>query len=214
MKINQLLLLLVLITITSCKKLVDDDISGKHIIISSPVDQLHTSVSFQSFVWQALEGADKYQLQIVRGTFSGITQFILDTTFTSVSFTVSLLPGSYQWRVRGINGATLTDYTLQSLVIQSNADLSLQYVILSAPADSAITNDTTINFTWQELTNADAYKFRILNSADSTVLTENTITAVSFSYDVIAEGTYIWMVRAENNASFTPYTSRRFTIDR
>lgn len=213
MKLKYISALILLTVVASCKKVTEDDISGKHIVLISPDDQLHTTSSAQTFTWQAMDGADKYQLQIVRGTFSAITQYVLDTSTTAINCAASLLPGSYQWRVRGINGSTLSDYTVRTIVIQSNADISAQSVILSVPIDSAVINDTTINFRWRQLANADMYKFRVIKSSDSTVITENTIADTSFTYDFLNEGQYIWMVRAENTASFTSFSSRRFTVD-
>lgn len=89
-------------------------------------------------------------------------------------------------------------------------------VELQSPNDSLVSNSFTISFWWEKMKEAKRYKLQIVHpsfehmeyTVVDTFVTENT-----FSYTFTEKGEYAWRVRAENNTSETPYSSRMFTLD-
>src|ERR1700749_4889202 len=125
----------------SCTKdFVDKNITGQTIQLMAPGNGLSTSVQSQTFWWNQLNGADQYELQIVKGTFSSAIQLVIDTITVNNKYTCTLYPGSYQWRVRGMNGGGNTQFSTYSLVIDSASSMSGQTVVLVSPLSNAYAN--------------------------------------------------------------------------
>ncbi|MFI5219068.1 MAG: hypothetical protein ACHQNT_06230 [Bacteroidia bacterium] len=214
MKIVNLLVSTVILTsaLSGCDDFIEPDIENKTISIISPPDSFTSSVSTQTFWWEELEGAEEYNLQIVRGTFSYVQQFVLDTTITLTKFQYSLLPGMYEWRVRGENNGGNTSYFTRTLTIDSTLDLSSQTVVLTSPQDNYVTNTTVFTFKWQSLYNAEEYRIQIIDSANNNIISDVTQAETEYDY-TLAEGSYTWNVRAQNASSISPYSSRKLTVD-
>src|SRR6185369_6148207 len=84
----------------SCDDFIEKDISKKNVMILSPPDGYVTNSLTQTFWWQEIDGAEQYNLQVVRPNFSSVQQLVLDTTTSGNKFNYSFLPGIYQWRIR------------------------------------------------------------------------------------------------------------------
>jgi hypothetical protein len=195
-----------------CEDFIEPNLEDDVIVLLAPPDQFVTPVGSQTFWWEELEGAETYNLQLVKGTFVYIQQHILDTSLTANKFQYSLTPGSYQWRVRGENNGGHTPYSTRTFTIDSSLDLSNQIVVLSMPPANQVTNETIIVFEWQSLYNAEEYRFQLLDSTSGIVLEDEILTGVTYT-DTLIEGDYIWQVRAQNSTSLTPYTKRNLVID-
>jgi hypothetical protein len=103
---------------SSCKEVTEPILDNKQIVISAPLDNLVTTTTKNTFVWEPVDGATKYQLQIVSPKFDSVLLFLTDSTFNKPMLTYTLTPGKYQWRVRAINGSSHTSYFLRSITIQ------------------------------------------------------------------------------------------------
>ncbi|MGZ3862811.1 MAG: hypothetical protein ACXVPN_10405 [Bacteroidia bacterium] len=207
-KTGTLFFLAVMIFSISCKKnpLVKD-ISGSTINVLAPANNFTTPSNSITFWWDLLSGADKYNIQIVKPSFSSVQSLIVDTFVTTNKFTYALDPGTYQWRVRGENNNWKTPYVTRTLTIDTTSNLAYITVVLTSPADSVYSNLFAQSFAWSPISVASSYLFVI--PSVSTV----SLTATSTTHTFAAEGTYTWEVRAENSFSISQYSSRTIIID-
>ena len=106
------------ITFWSCKELTEPILTNKQVSIIAPKDSLVTTLATNTFAWDGVDGATKYQLQIVSPKFDSVVRFVADSSFSANSFTYLLSPGKYQWRVRALNGSSQTNYFTRSITIQ------------------------------------------------------------------------------------------------
>jgi len=103
----------------SCEEVLEPSLESKKVISLAPVDNLISVNASQTFYWETLQGATKYQLQIVSPRFDSIVQLISDTSILINQFTFSLAKGNYQWRVRAINNSTSSNYSdIRKMTIQ------------------------------------------------------------------------------------------------
>lgn len=101
-----------------CKELTEPILSDKQVVISAPVDNLITNSSANTFAWEPVDGATKYQFQIASPKFDSVVRFITDSSFTRNMIGFTLSPGKYQWRVRALNGSSQTNYFTRSITVQ------------------------------------------------------------------------------------------------
>src|SRR3989344_4726224 len=195
----------------SCEDFIEADLGNKSVTVLAPANNTVSSSYSQLFKWEDLKGAEKYQLQIVKPNFSSITQFILDTTTANTQFAYTLLPGSYQWRVRAMNNSSMTEYQTFNLTIDSTLDLSSSSVVLISPADNYYTNVMTNTFSWQTMPNADTYVLQILSGTSTISIQSFPVTTGNYTFT--AEGVYQWRVYAQNSSSNSAYSTRTITID-
>ena len=213
---NILSIIIILIISSSCDDVFEEDISEDLIQITSPVPNTIIRGNTVQFLWQELEGADNYRIQITNSN----RENIVDSLVTINSFTSILNPNEYQWTVRGENFAYETQYVNPiNFTVQSSDDLTSQNVDLLTPSDNIYTNSSNIIFNWTELANADTYTFILIRrgNSDQTILEERNITATSINVDanVLSEDSeYRWLVGAANTISETTLTSRSFFLDR
>jgi len=210
------LLLIVSTAFYSCDDFIEKDIEKETINLLTPGNNLTTVKLTHTFWWDWVEGAEQYNIQIVEGTFSSSINFVLDSIVTTNKFSHTLYPGSFQWRVRGLNNGYETMFSTYNLTIESTLDMSSLQVILSAPTDNIITNNNNVSFVWNSLSNADDY----LVEVHQNTWTGNPIfgpqiensTSVSTT---LPEGVFEWGVQARNGTSNTSsaFFTRTITID-
>jgi len=208
--------------LVSCNDFFVRDISSQQVVLTSPSDSTVTTLYTQEFVWEELNGADNYQLQIAYPSFSSIQFFVLDTVVTDNRLTYTLSPGTYQWRVRATNSSYESQYSNPfTITIDTTSDLTFQLVALNSPAAGIFLNDTTPTFSWQSMSIATSYNIIIKTGSSwttgTTVLSDtvsiNNYTLSAAQY--LAEGNYIWGVRAINAISYTQsYSTRTFGVDK
>ena len=200
-----------IIFLISCRDIVEPDKSNKIVELLSPSDSLRTSLSSPTFWWSAVDGAEEYNIQVVKPSFANIHELILDSTVFGNKFSISFVPGNYQWRVIGINNGYSTLFQTRNLFIDSTGDINSQIVILVSPQDNKITNNTTILFQWNSIYNADEYRFKLLDSLSITIL--DTFLFQNMLNLILNEGEYVWQIRGENNSGTTAFTTRSFAVD-
>ena len=94
---------------TGCETAFVNDLAGKKVVLLAPANNFVTLDSVHTFYWEKINGADRYRLRIVAPSFDSITRLIGDTIIFSDRFTIEMDKGSYQWRVRAINSASVSD---------------------------------------------------------------------------------------------------------
>lgn len=201
----------------SCRDIFEEDLEQSTIEIYSPADQSENFSLSQTFWWEELKDADSYHLQIVTPDFEQSQTLLLDSIVTVTQFIYTLSPGTYEWRVKGLNGSSETVYSTASFSILSDSvgDLSNQIMVLSSPSNNLITNELSITFKWDTITYANGYRFE-LASPDfngTEVISPQILATDSFTHLFSNEGEYEWRVRASNDISVTTYSTRSIHID-
>jgi hypothetical protein len=198
---------LVLSLCRGCSDIFEDNIEKDKVVLIAPTDNVVSKISTQKFLWQKVEGATRYNFQIVSVRFDSIVDFILDADTSATTITVNLYPGQFQWRVKAYNSGYETPYTTFSLRIDSSIDLSRNTVNYTNPLNGKFLKDTFINFAWDKMYNAEYFVFQIRKDNKSgSVIETDTIADNSLNVG-LAEGTYYWMVNAFNATSSTNNTT-------
>ncbi|MEM0578689.1 hypothetical protein [Flavobacterium polysaccharolyticum] len=215
-RLNRISLIAITLLLFSCDDILEKDITNDMIELISPINYDEIESNVVTFKWNSLSNSDKYRIQI----FKTDKTKILDSLITKTNLTYPLLPGEYQWRVRGENFAYQSAFSLQAdfSVIESS-DLSNQQIILKSPNDNYFTRSSSITCNWQPLSKADYYEFELLNvtNGDTFVFKETNIinpTLIINNTHLNTEAKYKWKVKGINGTSETLFSSNTFSIDR
>ena len=208
-----LYMLIVLVTILlSCKNWVSVDISNEEVTLISPLENQSDSLLSKTFVWEELEGANGYRLQIVSTSFDSILIFVLDSLVNATSYTAQLTPNQYEWRVRGENDDFNSAWTVRKLSIASSGSLANQEITNFSLEDNTISNEYTHTFTWNELPAKDYYSILIKDSDGEEVESENT-EKTSFTYTFPKDDEFTVSLKAINSLSASITIERKIIID-
>lgn len=215
MKIYKALItLFVGLCLASCSTWQEEQIDEKVVEIFLPRDSLVTDIATQLFYWYDVEGATKYELQVVTPSFERIDRLILDTNVARNQFEFTLQPGVYEWSLRAYNSSSSTGYTVYRLIIDSTFNLVNQKIVLVSPNDKDTSNRSEYRFGWQALYNATDYRFELYqpNVFGQLVHSENGPNNY-VDYTPNLEGQFEWRVRGINNSSQTLFSAREFYAD-
>lgn len=214
-------LLVALPTLFFSCEIEEEDLEDDWVQVIVPRDLLETDIQTVDFVWEALDGADDYQLQIAKPSFldDEIEALLVDTVTTGTRFSYTFSPGKYEWRIRGRNSTSTTYYRKRLMKIDSATSLANQRIILRSPASNAYTNNKNPKFEWERLAIAQVHRFQIYegstfdgNLYTSELAFSNGETSTSLPVELV-EGTYSWGVRGEETFSNTPYSTRVLNVD-
>lgn len=223
-----LILVLSVAAIYGCEEIVSvPDISEEMIEVLAPLDGTILYSDEVTFSWNQIDFADRYQIQVAEPTFALASQIALDTilgdSLQSIrSFSKSLLPGSYQWRVRGLNSNYSTDYNTQSFIVDTIGgedpfDISDEELNLLAPSDGLVINDTNVTFSWESASEATSYSFQIarpdFENPEELVVNTSFDTVGNQSFTLEDNTSYQWRVKAINETSETAYTTRDLSVN-
>jgi hypothetical protein len=204
-----------LLAFNACDDIIEEEIDGKQVKINSPADQLQTTNPTILFWWEEVEHADDYQLEVVRGRFDSVVQFVLDTVLSARKFEYTFNPGNYQWRLKARNSVSSTTYLARSFQIDSTKDLSLAKVNLQYPVNSILIGNGQPTFRWNSLASATSYQFELRqpNWNGSTVYADRLDTTSLAWPDTLPTSTYEWGVVAINNQSASTLNRAVFEVD-
>jgi hypothetical protein len=152
-------------------------------------------------------------------SFDQAAQISIDSLVTTSSLTTEVLPNLYEWRIRAENSGYVTPFSSQNFEVQAPeaVDISSEIVELLAPGDGLVFATTdAINFSWNPVANANSYSFQIaIPSFDNTtqIISNETISATTFSVSGLEVSSYQWRVRALNFTYETAYTTQSFTVE-
>jgi hypothetical protein len=209
--------LVISVCFIACKKdFIVVDIDDKTLTVNAPANNLKTSVSQVTFWWEPLDGAEKYNLQIVKPNFTNVAQLITDTNVTGTKLNFSLQPGTYQWRIKATNAGHSTAFQTFNLIIDTTDVLTDQEVLPVAPLSGFVTRDKAITFSWLPHNAASSYSVEI--SLNNTIVNYSVVNSSPYAYtfSVNAGATYTcsWRVKAINATSVSKFnTPQTFTID-
>jgi len=193
----------------------------KHIpapVLTSPINA--AGVVTPTLAWQPANGAAYYLVEVASdsGFTSDLQQY--RTYNTDVTPIVALDPGTWYWRVRGVDAddhegsnSAVRSFTLASIPNCANTVLAL-----ISPANGAtLTNDP--QFEWSCLQDADSYRVRVYSGSDlydSAPSTDYTVytpyLAPNYDERTYNNGTYTWKVEAfDGNTLIGTSGTRTFT---
>lgn len=211
---NYIALIILILTLSACDDIIEKDISNETVTVISPPDQFVPSSTTVNFLWDFVDGADEYQLEVVRGRFDSIVAFVLDTFVTVNQFTANFTPGEYQWSLRAINSEYSTGFVTRTFRIDSTTNIGLSTLILSFPADGSVFPDSALTLSWEELFGATQYIVRVSDrSTGNIVINDTTSNSFYFTDNVLRTNTYDWGVKAINEDSETAFSASSFEID-
>ena len=208
------ILSLVVLFFTLCKKdFIVENIEDKTITVNAPTNNLITTNNKITFWWEELDGAERYNIQVVKPSFANIAEIISDTNITSTKFNLTLQPGIYQWRIKAINAGGNTAFQTFNLKVDTTSNLSSLTVSTIDPPANWLTGNKRVSFSWNSLNAADSYQIVLLNSANGTIK-DTATTLTTYTYTFPLQGAYSWKIRALNDFSISQYNAAiTFTID-
>jgi hypothetical protein len=173
----------------------------------APANNAVTTSNVITFWWEALEGTEKYNVQVVKPNFASISTIIADTSIVGTKLNVTLQPGAYQWRIRATNSKGSSDYQVFNLTVDTTSNLTGQLVSNIAPIKGLLTGNRTVTFSWNSINSATLYQIIILNASSTTVKdTLTNQTSYTFTFPNTSTS-YSWRVRAQNNFSISQYNA-------
>lgn len=207
--------LLLLIFLSSCSDVFEEDISDDAVALIAPSDSAVLTSSQVQFLWDDLEGADRFQLQIAEPNFIAIERLLEDTLLFNLLYLRNLRPGEYGWRVRGLNDAYMSQWTSFTFRVDSTNDLSGQVPVLITPTNEFVDSDSTVFFSWSPLLDAEDYRFEIrLESLEGALLQAPIIIEETSHTETLGEGRYFWGVQAQNSdPTFSDFSFNSLVID-
>ena len=143
-----------------------------------------------------------------------------DTQYLSNSKPIVIGQGSYQ----GTNPDRYVDYiyvrkladTEPTYAVSAEDPVQLQAPVLSSPSDNAWLNTSSVQLSWQLVSNAASYWLQVASDSSFTQLKANTtLTALSYTFTA-TEGSYYWRVKALGSGSYldSNWSSyRKFNVD-
>lgn len=204
-----------LVLSTSCSKIFEQDISNDVVILIAPSDSITLPSSNVSFQWEKLNDAIRYSFEVASPGFDVPHVLILDTLITATALSIEFGAGNYQWRVRGENGSSSTQYSTRNITIDLSTDLSSQSPSLISPSEGLMVSSNSLVFMWNSMYSADQYRFSIRTPDWAGALYGSEITTSNDSISIasIADGQYTWGVRGENQFTVSNYSTRSVWID-
>lgn len=105
------LIFMSLIFLCSCGDVFESDISGSRIDMIAPADGAEVEEGTVAFLWNTLNGSERYRITIVSPSFEDALRAIADTIIypdtlaLGAALRVKLTPASYQWSIQAFNSA-------------------------------------------------------------------------------------------------------------
>jgi hypothetical protein len=183
-------------------------------VLISPISILTPVAGRQvSFSWQAVMGANNYEIEIVNErTGALLTKALLGNVTSSVQRGFDDDGTTYKWRVRAAGSEGWGAWSDYAYFVNGDTPGA---PVLSEPEHNASISRSWINFEWKPAVGADRYQLKI--SKDGTVYrtvdVSNRTTSLQQDFPVDG-GIYTWTVRSGNaNGWGTIWaTERSFTV--
>ncbi len=167
----------------------------------APADGSTITSTKPTFSWDAVAGADKYEIQIADSEANLGSGTVAEVTNGGTSYTPTTALTNQQthhWRVRAVDGDG------QAGAWSGSSSLRVEWggtVSGLTPADGSSTTDTTPEFSWSAVTGSDKYEIQIAESEEALAgSTPAEVTGGDTSYTPTAaltnQHTHHWRVRA------------------
>jgi len=204
---------LLLIVFFSCDPFIVEDISEENVDIIAPSDNSQLTEGNINFIWNTIEDAEEYVIQIATPNFNTANEIITDSIVSVTSLEIDIDPGTYEWRVKAVNSEYETAYSSVGFDVIEGA--ALDNVTLSTPENDTTLTEGEITFTWEQVEDAESYTLQIASPEFDTetfeVITNVNLTDTSHSVTLEA-GAYQWKVKAISNTDESEYSTNNITI--
>ena len=212
MKKRSILLGIILLFLVACEAVFVEDISGDSITLTAPSNNTSVKTGSLNFLWEKLNAAENYHLQIATPFFSNANQVILDTLISKNTFSYRLDPGEYEWRVKAKNSDYETAFVMHALTV-SNSEITNVETVLLAPEADMITNIVNQKLTWSVMDDATDYRLQIFSpDVHGTLVKDITISETEYTNE-FSDGEFLWQVRPQSDSQNGKYAYRKITID-
>lgn len=202
----------------SCDDIIISDVEDVELLVISPTDGAVIETNTVNFIWEREIDVERYQLQLVRPDFNTIQNFLVDTfLFDNKFVSESLTDGTYTWRLRAWSGEEFSEYTTNTFRIDGGVLIETAEVILDAPSNEAVIKNAEVNFSWDEIQDAQGYRLQIARPSflsGAEVIEDTLITQLNYTFSGFFFGDYEWRVRGELDGATSPYTTRSFSIEK
>jgi hypothetical protein len=209
----------------SCKEVIETNISEKMPVLILPQSMDTVDFNPVHFKWEAMTGATKYHLQIVKPSFANLQQYILDSIIVGTDFYLSMDSSQYELKLTAMNGAynskTLSNITFWVSGETSSGPGNVAVPLIAPNANSYVNGDFEGNFTWGAISGGTNYEFRLVKGTsfvDGTLI-YSTTPSNSFEADLptanlpLLPGHYFWGVKAFIGSAEQLYSTQDFYVD-
>jgi hypothetical protein len=177
-----------------------------------PVNNFLGTSLTPTLVWNTVNGADSYRVQV--STNSSFTSKVFDTVVTTTSVVTSQLNynTTYYWRVFAKTNAG--DSSAPSSTWNFKTKLSSPNLISPNDGSYAVPIPSTLK--WFSVTGASSYRVQVsTNNGFSTIVKDLLVTSDSANIFGLLNGTnYFWRVKAYSNTSGTAGDSSDWSYNR
>lgn len=102
----------------------DTDISGKRVAIVAPVNNTKITEGKVKFLWDELDGAERYRVTVVSPSFANASHAVHDAVIyrdslsMSYGFELELTPAQYQWSIQAFNNTYTSTRSVYDLTVE------------------------------------------------------------------------------------------------
>lgn len=199
------------------------DLTNQQVILTSPNNNFYTNTNTITCGWDYLSAATNYSLELINNS-NGQSIILQQNNITTNSFilnsTVLANEGQYQWKVKGVNITSNTNFSNRNINIDRTNPNQPQP---SNPANnSSSTANQLLNFSWNMGTDSGIvqspihYVIEFSNSSSFTDIIQTTSsTNTSFQQSFTNIGNYFWRIKSVDEAgnSSTYSSIYKFTIN-
>ncbi|GMU86697.1 MAG: hypothetical protein AMXMBFR48_19380 [Ignavibacteriales bacterium] len=168
------------------------------VVLLSPANNAVNQAINTSLTWNALSGAETYQLQVA--TDANFVSIVKDTSLSSTSKQMWGLSNStkYYWRVRASNVGGTGSWSEMwnfTTIIAAPGQLTL-----SSPANNATNQALNVNLSWNQLSGAETYQLQVATDANFvSIVKDSSLSGTSKQmWGLLNSTKYYWRVRASN----------------
>ncbi|MEX2463720.1 MAG: T9SS type A sorting domain-containing protein, partial [Balneolaceae bacterium] len=194
----------------ACEQLIEDDAPLERPVLALPGNGIKKSGTTPQLVWNDVNGATSYQVQISKNYTH--TDIVFDETSPGTSLTVNsgLSPATiYFWRVRAIGSGSTSSWS-SNYRFTTALDIP-DTVTLFSPENGAINQPTAVNLFWESINGVDNYILQVAtnpNFNSQNLVIERTLKINEFSTSQLIDfsTTYYWRVKASSNIGETDWS--------
>ena len=105
------IIIVILLLLVGCKEIIEvPNITNETVLLVAPTDSTEVSTGSVNFTWESVIDAEQYHLQVATPDFANASQVVVDSVVVNTTFTATLTPNNYEWRVQAQNSAYETEY--------------------------------------------------------------------------------------------------------
>ncbi len=182
-----------LVLLLSCDDFFEKDISDDRVGNLIPSSGWSSDNASVHFSWSPMEGATEYNFQMVSPSFDLPHELITDSTLSVNNLQLTLGNGGYEWKIRGQNSVSASNYSISSFEILSPKILPIP--ILPANRDTVKTN--VVQFSWAHPNKTGSYKIGVFSDADlQHLVDQKEISDTTVFIELEKNGQYFWRINS------------------